>query len=378
MQIAFLSPMKPLTSPVPSGDRTMGRLIVRALSEGGHTVEIASTFRSWSAEGGDEHFKALENSARLEAHRLIQNWKARRYRPDVMLTYHLYHKAPDWIGPIIAEYYGCPYIIVEASRAPKHKDGEWALGFAAADAALAKADRVVAVHKADAQCLEDVVPARKLSIISPFVDAQKYSPDAGDGDSQPKSDALRLLCVAMMRPGDKMRSYTLLAEALQTMKDLNWHLTIIGDGDNAGTVHRLFEGLPVSFKGTVRSAEMPKVYCSHDIMVWPAIREAFGFALLEAQSCGVPVVAGDSLGVPDIIAHKETGLLSKEGSVEPFAKNLRKLCENTEQREQMGKAAREKVLSVHSLEHAKVQLNDLLESALAERMQRGESGGSAL
>ena len=42
MKIAFTAPMKPLDHPVPSGDRTMGRLIVKALESLGHEVTIAS------------------------------------------------------------------------------------------------------------------------------------------------------------------------------------------------------------------------------------------------------------------------------------------------------------------------------------------------
>ena len=46
-----------------------------------------------------------------------------------------------------------------------------------------------------------------------------------------------------------------------------------------------------------------------DLFVWPAINEAFGMALLEAQASALPVVAGASGGVGGIVASGETGLL---------------------------------------------------------------------
>ncbi len=59
-----------------------------------------------------------------------------------------------------------------------------------------------------------------------------------------------------------------------------------------------------------------------DLFVWPAINEAFGMALLEAQACGTPVIAGASGGVPAIIADGETGWLSPPGDVAAFAADV--------------------------------------------------------
>ena len=50
MRIAFYAPMKPPTSPRPSGDRRMARLLMQALASRGHAVELAAVFRSWQGE----------------------------------------------------------------------------------------------------------------------------------------------------------------------------------------------------------------------------------------------------------------------------------------------------------------------------------------
>ena len=125
MKIAFTAPMKPLDHPVPSGDRTMGRLIVKALESLGHEVTIASRFRSWRKDGSDSIQSEVRNEALAEADRISADWQQSGYRPDLFLTYHLYHKAPDWIGPALADRFDLPYAIVEASRAPKRQQGDF-------------------------------------------------------------------------------------------------------------------------------------------------------------------------------------------------------------------------------------------------------------
>lgn len=59
MRIAFHAPLKPPDSDRPSGDRTMARLLVRALGRGGHQVEIASRMRSRDGTGIPERQRRL-------------------------------------------------------------------------------------------------------------------------------------------------------------------------------------------------------------------------------------------------------------------------------------------------------------------------------
>ena len=77
----------------------MGRLIVQALEQAGHEVRTASSFRSWRKEGSEEVQQEVRSQALAEADRVAGEWLRDGYRPDLFLTYHLYHKAPDLIGP---------------------------------------------------------------------------------------------------------------------------------------------------------------------------------------------------------------------------------------------------------------------------------------
>ncbi|WP_299472044.1 glycosyltransferase family 4 protein [uncultured Roseibium sp.] len=364
MKIAFTAPMKPLDHPVPSGDRTMGRLIVKALEVAGHDMSIASTFRSWRKEGSREIQQEVERDALKEADRIADDWSRQCYRPDVFLTYHLYHKAPDWIGPALCERLDLPYAVVEASRAPKRQTGNWAYGFAAADNALKRADAVAAIHNADAECLRAVVPESHLEVLLPFLDAAPFQKAAAVTRKAPASTPLKLLTVAMMREGDKMRSYEVLAAALDRLADLPWHLTIVGDGPAREHVLKLFPARKMTWAGAAEPEQLPDFYAQSDLLVWPAIREAFGLVFLEAQASGTGVIAGNTFGVPDIVRDSETGLLSAEGDAEAFAASLARVIEDPALADRMGHAAGAHIQKHHTLAAGGTRLEGLLQTAI--------------
>ncbi|GAA0783878.1 glycosyltransferase [Roseibium denhamense] len=373
MKIAFTAPMKPLDHPVPSGDRTMGRLIVAALEKAGHNVITASSFRAWRKNGSEAEQAAIREAALEEAEHIVRNWTETGYRPDLFLTYHLYHKAPDWIGPALADRFGLPYAVIEASRAPKRQNGDWAIGFAAADAALARADAVAAIHRADAECLADVVPAERLSVLLPFLETAPFQ--SASHIAKPLAHSpLSLLAVGMMREGDKTRSYEVLAQALSLLKDRPWHLTIIGDGPNRDRILPLFPPERITWLGALPPEALPSHYASHDLLVWPAIREAFGLVFLEAQAAGIGVIAGDTFGVPDIVAHGKTGLLSAEGNADDFAANLLHVIDQPELADAMGQAARAHIAEHHTLSAGASRLTDFVDRACAHYANRTTRG----
>ena len=142
VNLAFYAPMKPPTDPSPSGDRTVGRLLMPALRAAGHEVELASTFRSWEGQGDAGRQRRLRRIGERLGRRLIRRYLARgaQDRPRLWFTYHLYHRAPDWIGPLVSRRLGIPYVVAEASYARTQTGGPWAEGLAASVRAIRQAD----------------------------------------------------------------------------------------------------------------------------------------------------------------------------------------------------------------------------------------------
>ena len=377
MRVAFYAPMKPPDHPVPSGDRHLARLFLAALRHAGHTPELISRFVSRDGQGDPARQLRLQSLGDQLAIRLIRQLRARplETRPQAWMTYHLYHKTPDWLGPRIADTFNIPYVIAEASSAPKQAGGNWDIGYQSANAAISRADAILTLNSDDWDCLQPVAREPVLHRrLLPFVDASIY-----DGPMSRRAnlreaiakrggwppDTVLLLAVGMMRAGAKESSYTQLAEALQQVPGDNWRLLVAGDGPRRAAISQALEtAIPgrVSFLGAQEPPELAETYAASDMLVWPAVDEAFGIALLEAQAAGLPVVASKQRGVPDIVASGVTGRLPPPDNIEAFAKAVGSLIEDPETRARMGAAAARRVREQYDVPIAATRLDATLKT----------------
>lgn len=372
MRIAFYAPLKPSGHPLPSGDREMARLFVAALTRAGCVVELASRFSSFDAGDAGRQRRLAATGARLAA-RLTRRYARRPLpeRPSLWFTYHLYHKAPDWLGPAVARALAIPYVVAEASHAPKRDVGSWAEGSRAAARAIAGADLVFNLNPADAPCVRPLLadPGRLVSL-PPFIDADAFEPAPERLPARAQlrarlkiaADEPLLLTVAMMRPGAKLASYLCLADALGRLADRRWRLLIAGDGSAEAEVRAAMAplGERALFLGRCDGSALKDAYAAADLYVWPAVGEAYGVAFLEAQAAGLAVVAGRTGGVPAVAGDNESGLLVAEGDAEAFAAAVARLLDEPDRRHEMGVAARARVLRDHDLAQASARLGSHL------------------
>ncbi len=364
MNIAFYAPLKSPDAATPSGDRRVARALVDALTFAGHRIDKVSRFRSFDGTGDPRRQERIRDLGR----RLADRYLAGVYRnpaeprPDCWFTYHLYYKAPDWIGPRISKVLGIPYFLAEASFAPKRAGGRWRMGHDAVAAALAWADGVIALNPADVACVQPLLRSGVATHrLAPFLtDLRDYSARPRQatraelaGRSGVSTSATWLLCVAMMRSGDKYSSYDVLADTLARLKFTGWRLFIVGDGEAESRVRRLFEHRhEVTFIGRQTREELISWYRAADLFVWPAIREAFGMAALEAQAAGLPVAAGRTPGLAQIVEHNRTGVLTESGDSAALATAIDDLLFHPERRAAMAVAAQNKVADNHGIESA--------------------------
>ncbi|CAO3431487.1 glycosyltransferase family 4 protein [Azospirillum doebereinerae] len=358
MRIAFHAPLKPPDHPVPSGDRQMARLLLRALERAGHRVEVASALRSYDGTGDPETQRRLFAAAADERERLRRLYAdAPERRPALWLSYHVYYKAPDLIGPAVARSLRIPYVVAEASRARKRLTGPWA-GFAeAAEAAIDDAALVLCVSERDRQAVEAHRPPRqRVASLPPFLDLPPYPPVRTTCGTPP-----RLLTVAMMRPGDKLASYTRLTEALQILADRPWTLDVVGDGPSAMDVKALLApfGPRIRHHGALPPEALADRYADADMLLWPGLNEAFGMVYLEAQAFGTPVVAIDNAGTGTVIWDGVGGRLTGPSGAE-YATAVAALLDDPAQLLALRTGARRHVEEHHSLDTAATRLDGLI------------------
>jgi glycosyltransferase involved in cell wall biosynthesis len=294
MNVAFYAPMKSPDHPVPSGDRTIARALQAALRHAGHDVCNTSRMRIYDKLGDPQTQERLQAEAKAEADRLIAAPEARAW--DVWLTYHNYYKAPDLIGPRVCEALDLPYALVEATRARKRLSGPWARFAQGAEAASDAAQTIFYFTQRDAEALRRDAPKnQRLVELPPFL-SRADLPEATTRSSC-------LLAVGMMRAGDKLASYALIADALKRVQRHDWSLEIIGDGPARAEVERLFVpfGERVRLLGEYSPEQMAKAYSTAKALIWPGVNEAFGFVYLEAQAAGLAVIAQDRPGVRDVV-----------------------------------------------------------------------------
>lgn len=375
MRVAFYAPMKAPTDPAPSGDRNIARLFFRVLNDAGHEVQLVSRFRSWEGAGDGGRQQRLRDIGGRLAERLLRRYRAQpaEHWPEAWFTYHLYHKAPDWLGPHVSRSLGIPYVVAEASYAPKQAGGAWVIGHQAAAAAISQSAAIIALNSSDiAGVLPLLDSPRRLVPLKPFLDTSEYPPPDRLGRERVVLqrrfglDTKRplLLTVAMMRYGNKLSGYQVLGRTLKLMTDHRVALLIVGDGPARAQVEAAFTGIShhqIVFVGLQSQAMLKNFYAAADLFVWPAVDEAIGMALLEAQAAGLAVVAGGSRGVPDVVRDQVSGLLVSPGDAEAFAYAVVSLLENPLRLREMRAAARALAMREHDIGTAVAKLNGIFE-----------------
>jgi len=356
MRIAYYAPLKSPDHPVPSGDRQMARMLKAALELAGYTVELASEFRSFSSNPTAESHAAALAEAEREIARLSALWETGK-KPDLWFCYHPYYKAPDLLGPALSSRFSIPYVTAEASYSARRNTGIWAENQARLAETVRRAALNICFTARDRDGLAEIAPQARFELLPPFIDVSAFAAPPSAADPS------HLVAVGMMRPGDKMESYRMLARALEQLAHLPWRLSVIGDGVCRADVETAFSRTSsdrVEWLGERPPAEVPSLLRGAGVYVWPGCGEAYGLAYLEAQAAGLPVVAQAIAGVPEVVRHGTTGLLTPPGDVAAYAAAIERLLTNEAERQRLGVAARRFVLDERSLDAAARRLAAIL------------------
>ena len=180
------------------------------------------------------------------------------------------------------------------------------------------------------------VPADRITVARPGTDHASIVRRDHDGP-------VALLTVGSLVP---RKGYDVLIEALATLIDLPWHLTIVGDARDPATaeqVRGLIEhhklGPRTSLLGAVTASRLAELYPLSDLFVLPSRYEGFGMAYAEAIAHGLPVIGTTAGAIPETVP-ETAGILVPPDDVPALAAALRRLIESPIERARLAEGAR--------------------------------------
>jgi glycosyltransferase involved in cell wall biosynthesis len=156
-------------------------------------------------------------------------------------------------------------------------------------------------------------------------------------------------------------------------------LLLIGDGEVRPAVER--QVARRALQGAVElggwQEDLAEVYRRMDVLVLTSRNEGTPVAVLEAMAAALPVIATAVGGVPDVIAHEQTGLLVPSGAPDELAGAMVRLARDPVQRRRLGAAAREAVGTRFSAERLVSDVAALYTAELARARADGANPGCA-
>lgn len=145
-------------------------------------------------------------------------------------------------------------------------------------------------------------------------------------------------------------------------------LLIVGNGSQKSLLQELVKSLQldnnVAFLGNIPYDMILKFYQNISIYMNLTKSESFGVAVLEASSCGIPVVVSNVGGLPEIIEDGKNGFVVPYGNIIASANALEKLVINRSLREEMGKYGRERVKKYYELSNCIDQMINIYKNIL--------------
>lgn len=198
------------------------------------------------------------------------------------------------------------------------------------------------------------------------VDVDRFQPR-----ERPQSSRLELLSVARLIP-KKGIEYGLRAVGELVRRDVEVHYTIVGGGPLAARLQKLARELKlgdaVTFAGPQPQSTIVELMQKSDVLLAPSVTAIDGdaegtpVAILEAQSCGIPVVSTEHAGIPEVVDDGKSGFLVPEQDVTTMASRIEQLAESRALREEMGTAGRAIVTGKHDIRKLNQSLFALYQS----------------
>lgn len=283
----------------------------------------------------------LTRSKSLGPRGLYALWRAlRRERPDVLV---LLTALPNIWGRLLGRLCGVPVIIanIRQSGAPKRYHERWLKGFAH--------HHICNAHALGALLQKEYsLPASRISVIPNGVDVERFRP----GGEQKGEDVVFMSAGRLVH--DKDQKTLIAAFARVAVENPHARLELYGDGPLRGELESQVSALPGGIGQRISinqgRSDLENVYPQADVFVLSSLREGMPNVVLEAMASGLPVVACNVDGVPELVEHEHTGILVPSGDDVALAAGMSTLLQHADMRRRMGEAGRERAVTAFSFE----------------------------
>jgi len=157
-----------------------------------------------------------------------------------------------------------------------------------------------------------------------------------------------------------------MVRAIDALERRDAYMVWIGDGELRGKTQRLIDkkGLTSRFLLLGERRDVPKLLPAFDVFVMSSLYEGLPCAVVEAMSCGVPVVATAVNSVPEIVVSGKTGLLARPGDPRSLARALDHVLQHPGEALRMAEAARAHIGDRFTADVLGRDLSEIYESVL--------------
>jgi len=263
---------------------------------------------------------------------------ARRQRSDVVVVHWALPMGP--IGALVALTLRLPLVVVAHGSDIHRYARTRGLLHIACRWSLRRARRVIAVSRAlECELTEHLgVPTEKLFYLPMGVDGELFTPQVnGAGQLEARRElGIEAECRALLFVGDlhECKGLSELSHAWRALRAdrPDVQLWLIGDGPFSATLRSelapWIEDGAVRLCGRVSQANLASWYRAADLFVLPSHSEGTPVSILEALSCGLPVVATRVGGIGDVVIDGKTGVLVPPRSTKALVEALSQLLDH--------------------------------------------------
>ncbi|MBN1893523.1 glycosyltransferase family 4 protein [bacterium] len=298
--------------------------------------------------------------------------EAGRLSPDVV---HV-HQAKDlWmIAPALRRLKTVPLILTRHVGTQKPKRDWLHAGL------YRRVDRIIAISGVIRKNVADTHPIaqERILTIPNGVDLAAFDPARVSGAAVRRKFGIPLGAPVIGTAGRMnwwkgYREFLMCAEEVLRRDSRVWFLAAggatVGEEEEARAI-RDFAG-SLNLRGRLVFAgfceDMPEIYAAMDMLVYPAYAEAFGIVLIEAMAMGLPVIASDCDGIPEIVKNGETGILVPAREAGPLAQAVLDLLNNAEKRQAFGRRGRARAERCYDWERILDDTMNLYRTVIQER-----------